>query len=216
VRSPSPDARLERARLYLVAGERLAAGRVADVLPELAAAGVDVLQLREKDMEVRDLLRVGAELAEACERAGIPFVLNDRPDVASVLGVGVHVGQDDLPVEHARRLVGGEVVGLSTHARSEIDAAHAAPVRPDYIAVGPLYATPTKPGRPAVGLELARYAATTAGLPWFAIGGIDESNLGAVLDAGARRIVVVRAVTKAADPVAAAASLRARLDEAPL
>ena len=213
---PAADARLERARLYLVAGERLAAGPAARLVPELAAAGVDVFQLREKDMDVRGLLRVGAELAEACGGAGIPFILHDRPDVASILGVGVHVGQDDLPVEHARRIVGDRPVGLSTHAPAEIDAAHAAAVRPDYIAVGPLYETPTKAGRPATGLEIARYAATSADLPWFAIGGIDESNLGAVLDAGARRIVVVRAVAEARDPVASAAALRARLDEVPL
>lgn len=211
-----PQRPLDRARLYLVAGQRLAAGPASDLLPDLAAAGVDLFQLREKDMEARALLRAGAELAEACAVARIPFIVNDRPDVAAVLGAGVHVGQDDLPVEHVRRFAGDRIVGLSTHAEREIDEACAGAVRPDYIAVGPLYATPTKEGRPAVGLGLAAYAAANADLPWFAIGGVDEHNLPEVLEAGARRIVVVRAIVEARDPVAAAGSLRARLDEVPL
>ena len=199
------------AHLYLVSGARLAAGDLADVVPDLVAAGVDLIQLREKDMEVKDLLRVGEPVAAACRTAGIPLIVNDRPDVALALSAdGVHVGQSDLPVEVAREVIGTGIVGLSTHAPSEIDRA-LAERGPDYIAVGPVHATPTKPGRPAVGLELLRHAARSERIPWFAIGGIDEATLPAVMKAGARRIVVVRAITDARDPAAAAARLRAQL-----
>jgi thiamine-phosphate pyrophosphorylase len=205
---------LATAHLYLVAPARVAAGPVAELVGDLAAAGVDVLQLREKHLEAGDLLRVGEPLAHACADAGIPFIVNDRPDVAALLGAGVHVGQNDLSVEHARRFVTDGVVGLSTHARAEIDAA--LDVRPDYIAVGPVFDTPTKPGRAATGLDLVRYAAASVDLPWFAIGGIDPGNMPEVLEAGARRVVVVRAITEASDPIAAAARLRALLDDARL
>ncbi len=200
------------ARLYLVSGVRLAAGDLADAVPDLAAAGVDLIQLREKDMEVKDLLRLGELVAAACRSAGVPFVVNDRPDVALALGAdGVHVGQSDLPVDVARRVIGTGLVGLSTHAPSEIDRALSQRGL-DYIAVGPVHATPTKPGRPAAGLELIRHAARRVKIPWFAIGGIDEATLPAVMDAGARRIVVVRAITEAPAPAAAAARLRAQLE----
>jgi thiamine-phosphate pyrophosphorylase len=206
-----------RARLYLVAPARVAAGELARLTAELAAAGVDVIQLREKALEGADLLRVGEPVAAACRDAGIPFIINDRPDVALALDAdGVHLGQNDVPVEVARRILGARLVGRSTHASSEIDAESEARHRPDYIAVGPVHATPTKPGRPAVGLDLVRYAAARAALPWFAIGGIKASNLAAVIEAGARRIVVVRELAQAADPVRAAAGLRALLDQAPL
>lgn len=198
------------ASLYLVAPSTVARGGLAELVPELAAAGVDVVQLREKETEEGDLLRVAAPVLDACRAAGVPFILNDRADVAATLGAdGVHVGQDDLPVSAARRIVGDGIVGLSTHARAEIDASEA--TTPDYIAVGPVYETPTKPGRPAVGLDLLRYAAERVTRPWFAIGGINATNLDDVLDVGARRIVVVRAITEAPDPVAAAADLAARL-----
>lgn len=212
----SATSSIERARLYLVAPARIAAGSLARLVPELGRAGVDLVQLREKEMEAGPLLRVGEELAGACRAASVPFVVNDRPDIAAILGAGVHVGQDDLPVEHARRFVGAEMVGLSTHSRAQVDAACDASSRPDYIAVGPVFETPTKPGRPAAGLDLVRYAAARADLPWFAIGGIDASNLTEVLDAGARRVVVVRAITGASDPVAAAARLSSLLADAPL
>jgi thiamine-phosphate pyrophosphorylase len=199
------------ARLYLVAPSELGAGRLADLVPDLAAAGVDLVQLREKDMEAGDLLRVGGAILEACRRSGIPFILNDRPDVALVLGAdGVHVGQNDLPPSAARRFFPGGVVGWSTHRPEEVDAATSAEI--DYFAVGPVYETPTKPGRPAAGLELVRYAAAkSTTVPWFAIGGIDESNLETVIEAGARRVVVVRAITESDDPPAAAARLKSRL-----
>jgi thiamine-phosphate pyrophosphorylase len=210
------DKTVESARLYLVAPARIGTRSVASMVGELAAAGVDVLQLREKEMEAGDVLRAGAELAEACGRARIPFVVNDRPDLAVLLDAGVHVGQRDVPVEAARRLVPRGIVGLSTHAREEIDAVGAGDTRPDYIAVGPVFVTPTKPGRPAAGIDLVSYAAQRVAVPWFAIGGIDASNLPEVMEAGARRVVVVRAIAEARDPVAATAALRARLDEVPL
>lgn len=209
---------LEDARLYLVAPGRLDAAPLAELIPDLAAAGVDVVQLREKALEAGDLLRLGEPVARACREARLPFVVNDRPDVALALEAdGVHVGQNDLPIAACRRIVGDAIVGLSTHAKTEIDAALDAAPRSDYITVGPVYETPTKPGRPSVGLSLVRYAAQHAATtPWFAIGGIDVSTLPEVMGAGARRIVVVRAITQSADPAAAAARLRSLLDAAPL
>ena len=205
---------LDSARLYLVARADLPAGRLADLVPELAGAGVDVLQLREKEMDAGPLLHEAQGLAVASRSVGVPLFVNDRPDVAVAAGAsGVHVGQDDLPVSAARRAAPGLLVGWSTHSERQIDAAVSGE-RPDYIAVGPLYETPTKPGRPATGLDLVRYAAANVpdDLPWFAIGGIDHDNLPAVLDAGARRIVVVRAIAGAPDPAEAAARLRDALD----
>ncbi len=205
---------LDSARLYLVAPARLTAGRLADLVGDLAGAGVDLLQLREKDLEAGAVLRAGEPVAAACREAGVPFIVNDRPDIALALGAdGVHLGQNDLPVEVARRVCPTAFVGLSTHRPEEIDAVGEADV--DYFAVGPVEATPTKPGRPGAGLDLVRYASGTTGPPWFAIGGIDAGNLDRVLEAGARRIVVVRAVTESSDPPAAAARLRSTLDGAP-
>ena len=200
------------ARLYLVSGARLAAGPLARLVPELARAGVDLIQLREKDMDTPDLLKVAAPIALACREAGVPFIVNDRPDLAVTLDAdGVHVGQEDLPVDAARSIVGDRIVGLSTHAPGQIELAESSSA--DYIAVGPVYETPTKPGRKSVGLELLRFAANTSSKPWFAIGGIAPSNLDDILAAGASRIVVVRAITQARDPGAAAAALKARLTD---
>jgi thiamine-phosphate pyrophosphorylase len=208
---------LEDSRLYLVAPARLPTGALAELVPELAAAGVDIVQLREKELEAGDLFRVGEPISNACREAGVPFIVNDRPDVALALDAdGVHVGQNDLPVPACRRIVGDAVVGLSTHAEAEIDSALAASAGPDYFTVGPVYETPTKPGRPSVGASLVRYAARRATIPWFAIGGIDLPTLPEVIEAGARRIVVVRAITEAPDPVSAAAKLRKLLDATPL
>ncbi|MGI8790098.1 MAG: thiamine phosphate synthase [Actinomycetota bacterium] len=208
---------MKQTRLYLVAPARIAAGALEDVVAELAGAGVDVVQLREKEMEARDVLRLGEPILAACRDAGVPFIVNDRPDIALALGAdGVHVGQNDLPIEAVRRILPSQIVGLSTHAPAEVDDAPAIE-GVDYFAVGPVFATPTKLGRPAAGLELISHAAALGTeRPWFAIGGIDETNLGSVMDAGARRIVVVRAITEAADPVEAAARLRVELDEIPL
>ncbi len=208
---------IEEARLYLVAPAQLEAGRLADLVGHLAGAGVDLVQLREKDLDGGEVLELGAEVADACRAAGIPFVINDRPDIALALGCGLHLGQDDVPAELARRILADAAIGRSTHSREQVSAELAASPRPSYIAVGPVYATPTKPGRPGTGLDLIRFAAEAAGdLPWFAIGGIDETNLDDVIRAGARRVVVVRAVTEAADPVGAAARLKEKLDAQPL
>jgi thiamine-phosphate pyrophosphorylase len=210
---------LAGARLYLVAGARVGSATLADLVPELAGAGVDVLQLREKDVDAGPLLRAAQGLAVSCRSVGIPFIVNDRPDVAVAAGAdGVHLGQDDLPVVAARRVAPGCLVGWSTHSVEQIDAVLGWDEPPDYIAVGPVYETPTKPGRAATGLDLVEYAAAKvpAEVPWFAIGGIDAGNLQAILDAGARRIVVVRAIAEAADPADAAARLRDSLDAVPL
>jgi thiamine-phosphate pyrophosphorylase len=206
---------LDEARLYLVAPARIQAGDLVSMVGELVGAGVDLIQLREKDMEAGDLLRVGEPLVGACRDAGVAFIVNDRPDVALALGAdGVHLGQNDLPVAAARRVVGDGIVGRSSHSETEVDSEVAGGA--DYIAVGPVHPTPTKQGRPGTGLGLISHAAGVAGdLPWFAIGGIEEANLSDVLEAGARRIVVVRAITEATDPPAAAARLRALLDAAP-
>ena len=189
---------------------------LAELVPELAGAGVDVIQLRAKELEAGDLLRAGTPVAAACADAGLPFIVNDRPDVALALGAGVHLGQNDLPVAIARRIVGGSLVGVSTHAAAEIDAAVGAEEPIDYVAVGPVHETPTKPGRPAAGLTYVSYAARAVRKPWFAIGGLDAGNVHEVVEAGARRIVVVRAIAEAADPEAVARELRARLEEAPV
>jgi thiamine-phosphate pyrophosphorylase len=204
---------LADALLYLVAPARIKAGPLVDLVPELAAAGVDILQLREKDMEAGDLLRVGEPLAAACSDAEIPFVVNDRPDVALALGAdGVHLGQNDLPVGVARRICGGAIVGISTHSEPDIDSVTTTVEPIDYAAVGPVFSTPTKPGRRAVGSRLLTYAAEHLRIPWFAIGGIDSSNLDRVIGAGASRIVVVRAITESSDPPGAAGELKQRLE----
>lgn len=202
---------LAGARLYLVT-PALEPARLAALLD----GGVDLVQLRMKDAPDLEVLREAAWMREACAAAGVPFLLNDRPDLALRCGAdGVHVGQSDTPVAAARAELGPEaIVGLSTHAPRQLAAA---PAAADYVAVGPVWATPTKPGRPGVGLTYVRHAAAHAGArPWFAIGAIDARNVGAVVEAGARRIVVVRALTEAADPAQAAATLKAALLEAPV
>ena len=201
---------LDHPRLYLVAPARLEVGPLAELVQDLGAAGVDLIQLREKDRSPEEIQELAAPILEACRSAGIPFIVNDHPEVAAALGAdGVHVGQDDASVDQARRAVGG-IVGLSTHSQAQIE--RATDLHPDYIAVGPVFETPTQPGRPSVGLDLLRFAASQdLAMPWFAIGGIDGSNIEEVLSAGARRVVVVRAITEADDPPAAAALLAAKL-----
>ena len=200
--------RLYAARLYLVTGSSPGGRSLAEVLEPALRGGVDLVQLREKDAGDAEILAAAAEARPLCTAAGALLLVNDRPDLAVAAGAdGVHVGPDDMTVADARAITGPELlVGLSTHAPSEIDAADA-----DYIGVGPVHATPTKPGRPAVGLDLVRYAAEHAELPWFAIGGIDPASVDAVVEAGATRIAVVRAITDADDPEAAASALRAAL-----
>jgi len=210
---PARRRRLEAARLYLCTDSRRERGDLAEFADAALAGGVDVVQLREKGIEARDELAALEVLAAACERHGALLAVNDRADVALAARADVlHLGQDDLPVSWARRIVGeGVLIGRSTHDAAQADAAAAEP-GVDYFCAGPCWPTPTKPGRPAPGLPLLRHvAASGPDRPWFAIGGIDEARLDAVLDAGARRIVVVRVITEAADPRAAAAALAARL-----
>ena len=204
-------ARLDAARLYLVAGLRPGGRALEDVLRPALEGGVDVFQLREKDARDAELLEAAATARVLCDAAGALLIVNDRPDLARLAGAdGVHVGQDDASVAEAREQAGAELlVGLSTHTPDQVEAAHASGA--DYIGVGPVHATPTKPGRPAVGLDLVRYAAEVAELPWFAIGGIDKSSAGLVAAAGAQRVAVVRAIAEAADPRDAARAIRAAL-----
>lgn len=210
-------ARLRDARLYLVcdaAGD--GRGDLRAFLDAALRGGVDLIQLREKDPAATDdeILAAAETFRAAADAHGALFILNDRPDLAAAAHAdGVHVGQDDMPVAKARALVGEDMlIGRSTHTPEQVEDAAVADI--DYFAVGPVHATPTKPGRPAVGLELVRYAARAPWpLPWFAIGGIDSDNIGEVVAAGASRVVVVRALTQAADPEAAARALRAALTE---
>lgn len=202
--------RLAHARLYVVTDAREARGDLGSFLDAILSAGADVVQLREKDAEAGDVLRWSATFRAAADRHGALFFVNDRPDVALAVGAdGVHVGQNDLPVAFVRSLVGDDVlIGLSTHDEAQLDGAAE---DADHICVGPVHETPTKPGRPATGLDLVRRAARRERRPWFAIGGIDRSNVADVVTAGARRIVVVRAVTGAPDPAAAVRALLAAL-----
>ncbi len=209
--------RLAKARLYFVC-EGLPRGEDPTRLLEAAlAGGVDLIQLREKSERAdEELVALSEPFRRAAEAHGALFFLNDRPDLVEACGAdGVHVGQDDAPVAGARAQAGaGALVGLSTHSPEQFDAALIAEgdARPDQLSAGPVWETPTKEGRRAAGLRLIMHAAATAGeASWFAIGGIDSSNVGEVVEAGAHRIVVVRAIRDAADPGAAASELRARL-----
>ncbi|MGB6161594.1 MAG: thiamine phosphate synthase [Pseudonocardiaceae bacterium] len=199
-------ARLADARLYLCTDARTDRGDLAEFADAALAGGVDIIQLRDKTLEARPELAALEVLADACQRHGALLAVNDRADVALAAGAQVlHLGQDDLPVSWARRVLGDEVViGLSTHdARQAADAATRRGV--DYFCTGPCWPTPTKPGRPAAGLDLVR--TTRATRPWFAIGGIESTQrLEEVRCAGAERVVVVRAITQAADPQATAAA----------
>ena len=202
--------RLAQARLYLCTPDR---PDLADFLEEVLAGGVDVVQLREKGIEARRELELLEVVRDAAQRHGALWSVNDRADVARAAGADVlHLGQDDLPVPHARAVVGDDVlIGRSTHDVRQVDAAAVEP-GVDYFCVGPTWPTPTKPGRPAPGLTLTRHAAALGTpRPWFAIGGIDLDNLDEVLAAGATRVVVVRALTEASDPRAAAEAFAARL-----
>ena len=200
-------------RLYLCTPDR---PDLAEFLSACIAGGVDVVQLRDKVLDARPLLARAKLAAAVCRDHGVPFVLNDRPDLALECEAdGVHVGQDDAPASLARRILGPKaVVGLSTHAPAELDGAATEPA--DYVSVGPVEPTPTKPGRPGTGLDYLRYAARTTTRPWFVTGGVTPDTLPAMLDAGARRFVVVRWLTESADPLAAARALRAVIDEVPL
>ncbi|MFE5809698.1 thiamine phosphate synthase [Streptomyces sp. NPDC056491] len=204
---------LSDARLYLCTDARKRQGDLPEFLDAVLPSGVDIVQLRDKGMEAGEELEHLQVFAEAARRHGRLLAVNDRADVAHAIGSDVlHLGQGDIPVPAARAVLGDRVlIGRSCHAEDEVDAA-VAEAGVDYFCTGPCWPTPTKPGRHAPGLDLVRYAASLEqDRPWFAIGGIDGSNLDEVLDAGATRIVVVRALTEATDPGAAAAELAKRV-----
>ncbi|MFP5311159.1 MAG: thiamine phosphate synthase [Actinomycetes bacterium] len=215
---------LKAARLYLCTDARRDRGDFAQFVDAAFAGGVDIIQLRDKTIEAAEELDLLAALKETAERHGRLWSVNDRADIAVLSGAPVfHIGQKDLPLPAARTMVNGNAaIGLSSHTPEQVDAALAAAAGPsglDYFCVGPVWATPTKPGRAAVGPALVKHAADAsrqAGepVPWFAIGGIDHGNVRQVVDAGARRIVVVRAITDAANPSAAAAALLDALEGA--
>jgi thiamine-phosphate pyrophosphorylase len=202
-------AALEQARLYLCTADRPDLG---EFIAAVCKAGVDIVQLRDKDLADRALLERATIARDAAHGAGALFVLNDRPDLAVACGAdGVHVGQDDVPAAVARRIVGPDaLVGLSTHAPEELAASAVEPV--DYVSAGPVEPTPTKPGRPGTGLDYIRLAAERSPHPFFVTGGVSPTTLPAIAAAGAIRFVVVRALTEAPDPGAVAKDLRRLLD----
>jgi thiamine-phosphate pyrophosphorylase len=208
--------RLADARLYLCTDGRRAQGDLPGFLDAVLGGGVDIVQLREKGLEAGEELALLEVFAAACRRHGALLAVNDRADVALAAGADVlHLGQDDLPVPVARRILGpGPLIGRSSHTPAQASAT-AAEDAVDYFCAGPVWATPTKPGRPGTGLSLLSHAASLGvSRPWFAIGGIGLPELDAVLAAGATRVVVVRAITEAADPGAAAAAFAQRLGTA--
>lgn len=208
-----PRPSLSDARLYLCTDGRRDRGDLADFLDAVLAGGVDIVQLREKGLEAREELALLEVFRDACDRHGKLLAVNDRADIAFAARPDVlHLGQDDLPVTVAREILGDDIViGRSTHSAAEASAA-AVEEGVDYFCCGPTWPTPTKPGRPAPGLPLLEHAASLGSVrPWFAIGGIDLDNLDEVLARGANRVVVVRAITEADDPGAAAAEFAKRL-----
>jgi thiamine-phosphate pyrophosphorylase len=225
----APKARLQTALLYLITPATPPAGPLSEFLSRVLEAGVDMVQLREKQMEDLPLFEAAETVCDRTTEFGALFIVNDRIDIALASGAdGVHLGQNDLPVEEARRQtewqmerLGGALIGLSTHTRAQIDTSDAPSnflgiesSGADYIGVGPIHATPTKPGRPPVGYDLVTYAAQSSPLPFFAIGGIDLTNIDAVIEAGARRVSVLRALTEAEDPAAVARQLKKALESA--
>jgi thiamine-phosphate pyrophosphorylase len=204
--------RLAAARLYFVCESRPPGRDVRELLAAALRGGADLIQLREKAADDSALIAAARPFRQAADEHAALFILNDRPDlVAACDADGVHVGQDDLPVAEARRIAGPDaLVGLSTHSAAQLDSACAArgDDRPDQLSVGPIWETPTKERRPATGLRLVQHAARAATLPWFGIGGIDTENVDSVVAAGARRIVVVRAIRDAEDPERATRLLR--------
>ncbi len=234
--APPAQPSVADARLYLCTDARKNRGDFADFLRAAYAGGVDIIQLRDKTLQAAEELELLAVLGSVAREQGKLWAVNDRADVAALSGAPVfHIGQQDLPVAAARSLLGaGVAVGLSSHTPEQasaaagsgagsargaagagsVDGSTAAGINGtvDYFCVGPVWATPTKPGRAAVGLDMVRYAASLhTRLPWFAIGGIDLGNVDQVVAAGASRVVVVRAITEATDPTAAAQALRSAL-----
>jgi thiamine-phosphate pyrophosphorylase len=202
---------LQSRRLYLCSPDR---PDLASFLAACIRGGVDVVQLREKALEARALLERALVARQVCQDHGVPFLLNDRPDLALEVGAdGVHVGQDDAPPQLARRILGTEaIVGLSTHRPTELDASLEEPV--DYVSAGPVTPTPTKPGRPGTGLDYVHYASQRAQQPVFVTGGVSPNLVVRLATAGARHFVVVRYLTESPDPEQAARRLRAAIEEA--
>jgi thiamine-phosphate pyrophosphorylase len=200
--------RLRTARLYFVCEARPGGEDPEALLRAALNGGVDIVQLREKELDRAEIERSAATFRRVCDIYSALFIVNDDPDLArSCDADGVHVGQDDASAEEARELLGPDaIVGLSTHSEEQIAAANERPI--DYMSVGPVWETPTKAGRPAVGLDLISHAAEHATRPFFGIGGVDSSNAEQVVRAGARRLCVVRAIRDAADPTATAEELR--------
>jgi thiamine-phosphate pyrophosphorylase len=198
-------------RLYLCTGDR---PDLASFVAACIRGGVDLVQLRDKELDARPLLDRARVAAQVCRDHGVPFILNDRPDLALACDAdGVHVGQDDVPPVVARRILGPDaIVGYSTHAPTELEAAASEPV--DYVSAGPVNATPTKPGRPGTGIGYLRYAAVRAARPWFVTGGVTPRTVPTMAAAGASRYVVVRYLTEADDPEANARRLRRAIDRA--
>lgn len=212
-----PRPSLSDARLYLCTDGRRERGDLAEFLDVVLAGGVDIVQLREKGLEAREELELLEVFRDACDRHGKLLAVNDRADIAYAARPDVlHLGQDDLPVTVAREMLGDDIViGRSTHSVAEASAA-AVEEGVDYYCCGPIWPTPTKPGRHAPGPPLLRHAASLdADRPWFGIGGIDLANLDEVMSYGVRRVVVVRAITDAEDPGAAAAEFAKRLTDGP-
>jgi thiamine-phosphate pyrophosphorylase len=216
--TPQTDSRalLDAARLYLVCSASPNGRELPTLLREAIAGGVEIVQLREKHMADEELASVAMAARVLCEGLGALLIVNDRPWVArEARAHGIHVGQEDIPAAEVRELVGPEMlIGLSTHSPEQIDAVDASVV--DYIGVGPIHETPTKPGRPAVGIELIRYASAHTQVPFFAIGGLHAGNLAPALDAGATRVCVLRAIADAAEPKQEARALREQLGPRPI
>jgi thiamine-phosphate pyrophosphorylase len=203
---------LRRARLYLVCDARPGGRDPEDLLRAALQAGVDIVQLREKEADDGEIVRAGRVFRRLCDAYDALFIVNDRPELAIACAAdGVHVGQNDPAPAEVRRMVGSDaLIGVSTHSPEQVDAASGV----DYFCVGPVHATPTKPEYEPVGLDLVRYAAAHAAVPFFAIGGIDPTNIGEVVRAGAERVAVVRAIRDAPEPGAAARALRGGIDAA--
>lgn len=194
-------------RLYLVMDASDRTRDYAAFLTDVIEAGVGMVQLRDKNLTDKQLVSMARTFAQTCRDSGALFIVNDRTDVALLSGAdGVHLGQDDAHPDDVRKIAGGDfIIGLSTHTPEQVDAANK--TKADYVGVGPIYETPTKPGRPAVGLDLVRYAARASQKPFFAIGGLDASNAAEVIGAGAQSISVLRAISNAADPTVATREL---------
>jgi thiamine-phosphate pyrophosphorylase len=215
-RAVASRARLDRARLYLCTDARTRQGDLPRFLDTVLANGVDIVQLRDKGLEARQEIEYLSVFREACDRHGALLAVNDRADVAYAVHPDIlHLGQDDLPVRSARGILGEDIlIGRSTHSGEQAMAAAAEP-GVDYFCAGPIWQTPTKAGRPAAGPKLVEYAAAhSVSRPWFAIGGIDLTNIDQVISWGARRVVVVRAITETAAPGEVAAELARRLRNA--